>query len=318
MRLAFALLAAVAACSHTPVSGQPDGGASTPDASTCMDPSCMPCEQGTNDHCPVGQYCLPDHHCDVGCKNDMDCNTGEGCCNHTCTALGTLQNCGSCGDACATGDFCNGTQCNTPTYPNFCANPTVYEIYDGITADNHAADVMASTITANCPSTVTVHTANQSDAALVDQTTGQPLAGSGVTYVLGGGPFPNKPLHWLEKTQNVTRIYFDAPDGVHYYWKVRGTDAIVASMTGSSCSPHADQFIIELVTDPMSGTLSLIGYGACSGGKGTLSAAWFYANQLLPNASSYPDSWYIFGWSDTDNDSSPSAGDTFTVLAHGL
>ena len=33
----------------------------------------------------------------------------------------------------------------------------------------------------------------------------------------------------------------------------------------------------------MSGTLSLIGYGACSGGHGTLSAAWFYANVLLPN-----------------------------------
>jgi hypothetical protein len=194
----------------------------------------------------------------------------------------------------------------------------VYEIYDGITPDNHAADVMASTITANCPSTVTVHTANQTDAMLVNQSTGQPLGGAGVTYVLGGGPSPNKPLRWLERTQKATKIYFDAPDGINYYWRKRANGTAVAQMPGSQCSTHNDQFIIELVTDPNSGTLTLAGYGACPGGKGTLAAAWYYANVLLPNAANYPDSWYVFRWNDADNDAAPSTPDTFTILAHGL
>ena len=86
----------------------------------------------------------------------------------------------------------------------------------------------------------------------------------------------------------------------------------VATMPGSSCSAHADQFGSELVTDPSSGTLSLVGYGACSGGKGTDAAAWYYANVILPNKASYPDSWYVFSWSDTNNDSIPNGGDTFT------
>jgi hypothetical protein len=68
----------------------------------------------------------------------------------------------------------------------------------------------------------------------------------------------------------------------------------------------------------MSGTLSLIGYGACSGGHGTLAAAWFYANVILPNSASYPDSWYVFDWVDSNNDGAPSGGDTFTPLAQGL
>jgi hypothetical protein len=235
-----------------------------------------------------------------------------------CTDTTTLQNCGRCGNACATGDFCDGTQCQTPTFPSFCANKSVYVIYDEITPDDSAADVMASTITANCPATVMVHSAKQTDPTLVDQTTGQPLAGGGVTYVLGGGPFPNMPLRWLERTNQTTKVYFDAPDGVNYYWKLRATDAQVATMPGNQCSTHADQFVTELVTDPMSGTLSLIGYGACSGGKGTLAAAWYYANVLLPNKANYPDSWYVFGWQDTNNDAQPNTGDTFTVLAHGL
>ena len=285
--------------------------------SGCADPSCLPCDQN-NDTCPSGTYCTPAGVCGgVGCKQDSECGPGQGCCDHQCTPLGTLTDCGACGDACAAGDFCDGTQCDAPVYPNFCANSTVYVIHDGIAADNTAADEMASTITANCPATVMVHTANQTDPTLVDQTTGEPLGGAGVTYVLGGGPFPDLPLKWLERTEQVTKIYFDAPDGVSYYWRDRATGTAVATMPGSACSAHADQFITELVTDPNNSTLSLIGYGACSGGKGTLAAAWYYANVLLPDRASYPDSWYIFSWTDSDNDGVPSAGDTFTILAHG-
>jgi hypothetical protein len=334
--LLLLLLVSVAACSGARQAGVPE----------CTDPSsCLPCEQGANDHCPTGQYCQPDQTCGVGCKGDSDCGAGKSCCDHECVdttsnnaacgscgktcdtgsgccegackPLDTLTDCGACGNTCDSGDFCDGTQCNAPTYPNFCANTTVYEIYDGISADNHAADVMASTITANCPATVMIQTANQTDSMLVNQTTGQPTAGTGVTYVLGGGPFPNKPLRWLERTQKVTKIYFDAPDGINYYWRDRAGTA-VANMPGNQCSTHADQFLIELVTDPGSGTLTLAGYGACSGGNGTLAAAWYYANVLLPHAANYPDSWYVFRWDDADNDSTPSTGDTFTILAHGL
>ena len=246
------------------------------------------------------------------------CPAGQGCCDDVCKPLDTLTDCGSCGNACVAGDFCDGTKCDAPTPPNFCDNQNVYVIHDGIATDNTAADVMASTITANCPSTVKVHTADQTDPMLVDQTTGQPLAGSGVTYVLGGGPFPDMPLRWLEQTQQATKVYFDAPDGVSFYWKSRANDSTIAMMPGTQCSPHRDQFLTELVTDPKSGTLSLIGYGACSGSAGTRAAAWYYANVLLPNRMQYPDSWYVIEWSDTDGSGTPTMLDTFTILAHGL
>jgi hypothetical protein len=311
----------VGCAAHVAADDGDDSSGSDCPMGTVADPAtgaCVECLTGDTHACPAGDYCRPDNVCAPGCETEADCGLNEGCCNHTCTPTDTLANCGACGNTCDAGDFCDGTQCNAPVYPNFCANKTVYVIHDGINADNNAADLMASTITANCPADVVVQTADQTDPMLVDQLTGQPLAGSGVTYVLGGGPFPDKPLKWLEQTQQVTKLYFDAPDGINFYWRERGQADPVAMMPGAACSPHADQFVTELVTDPMSGTLSLIGYGACSGGKGTLAAAYYYANVLLPDKASYPDSWYVFGWDDTNGNSTPDAGDTFTVLAHGV
>src|SRR5438067_12731635 len=59
-----------------------------------------------------------------------------------CLDTTTLQNCGRCGNACAAGDFCDGTTCQAPTFPSFCANKKVYVIYDEITPDDNAADLM--------------------------------------------------------------------------------------------------------------------------------------------------------------------------------
>jgi hypothetical protein len=39
---------------------------------------------------------------------------------------------------------------------------------------------------------------------------------------------------------------------------------------------------------------------------------------MLPNRMSYPDSWYLFQWDDTNNNSLPDLSDAFMTLAHGM
>jgi hypothetical protein len=280
----------------------------------------------------------------LGCDRDADCAAGRSCCNHscipteadpancggcgttcgsaeaccggTCSALDTLANCGACGNACGSGDFCDGSACQAPTFPSFCANATVYEIYDGVPADINAASLMTSTITDHCPPSTMVTSANATDATYVDQSTGQPLGGAGVTYVLTGGPLADKVVKYFEATAQLTHVYLAGPTSGTYSWMERGSAAPIATIASSACSAHTDQFVVELVTDPSSGTLALIGYGICTG-AGTFAAAYYYADVMLPNAATYPDSWYVVGWSDTNDDGIANGSDAFTILGHG-
>lgn len=286
------------------------------DAGTCV----AACAQ--NNDCPNSGLCCA-QHCKKPASDPANCGAcgnvcgvGTGCCGGACANLSMVANCGACGNVCAKGDFCDGKACQKPTYPNFCNNKQVYVVYTQIKVDDMAADLMASTITATCPMGVVVSTGKQTDPKLVNQATGEPLAGGGVTYVLAGGPFANTVVKWLESVAKLTPIYFEA-DGINYLWKRRANATVAAQMPGKDCTTHHDQFITELVANPNNGTLSLIGYGACPGSLGTKTAAWHYANVLLPDRMKYPDSWYVFDWTDTDNDGGPSKGDAFKILASG-
>jgi hypothetical protein len=117
-------------------------------------------------------------------------------------------------------------------------------------------------------------------------------------------------------TKKATPIYFES-DGISTYFWRRRDGSTAAKLASSACTAKYDQFLVELVTDPMSGTLSLIGYGACVGGLGTRGAAWYYANVMLPDRMKYPDSWYVFEWTDGDGDGQAGMKDTFKILASG-
>jgi Stigma-specific protein, Stig1 len=64
--------------------------------------------------------------CLAGCRNFLNrekarcnsefgvCRAGTGCCNGQCMSLGTLQNCGACGNACSDAQICQGGSCVCP------------------------------------------------------------------------------------------------------------------------------------------------------------------------------------------------------------
>lgn len=291
--------------------------------------------------CSGSQTCCPTGRCEnLTNSNDncgacgVRCGAGQACCNAQCKDLTARTDCGGCGVVCGPDQFCDGTSCKNQTFPNFCANRNVVAIRDGIPLDNAATGVLASTIQQYCSASTMLTYGDDSDPALVDQTTGTLLLGGGHTVVTAGGPFPNLPVKWLERTQKVTKVYFsNNVSGTEFYFKKRqpadaGTaDPILVTRLQSSCSQaladggtqgqQNDVFLIELATDPASGTLALIGYGLCSPGNGTQAAAWYWANVMLPNRASYPDSWYLYEWTDTNGNTLPDLTDTWTQLHSG-
>jgi Cys-rich repeat protein len=295
---------------------------------------------GPNAPCGSNQTC-----CNGRCENTqasanhcgacgISCGAGQACCGGQCKPLNTRTDCGSCGNTCAVDQFCDGSGCKTQTFPNFCANQNVVAIRDGVPNDNVATGILASTIQQYCSPSTNIVFGDDDDPALVDQATGAILLGGGWTVVTAGGPFPNLPVRWLERTQRVTKVYFsNNTAGTEFYFRQRlpadaGTpDPIIVTRAQSTCTqPTADGgvngarndvFLVELAIDPFSGTLALISYGLCSPGNGTLAGAWYWANHILPNRASFPDSWYIFEWTDANGNGQPDAQDTWTQLASG-
>ena len=105
--------------------------------------------------------------------------------------------------------------------------------------------------------------------------------------VTAGGPFPNLPVKWLERTRMATKVYFSSNGIDTFYFKKRSDGSIVVTRPSAACSSHNDVFLVELVTDPTSGTLALIAYGLCGGGYGTQTGAWYWANVMLPARTAY-------------------------------
>ena len=264
------------------------------------------------------------------------CTTNQACCAGACKSTTTLTDCGACGVSCGVDQFCDTASCKDKTFPNFCANRNVVAIRDGVTLDNAATVVLASTITQVCSANTQITFADDSDPAFVDQDAGTLLLGGGYTVVTAGGPFPNLPVKWLERTKKVTKVYFSSNGlsgdaGVFYFKERMPADSGVADPVrvtrpqpactsqadGGGGGAHNDVFLIELAIDPSSGTLALVGYGLCSPGSGTQAAAWFWANRMLPSLPTYSKSWYLYEWVDTNGDSAPDVNDTFTQLSSG-
>jgi Cys-rich repeat protein len=309
----------IAACSSTNHCGT---------GNTCCGMHCEDLQNDRNNCGACGNVCGSAQSCCGGQCVGLDtnsncgacgnaCGSGQGCCAGACQSTTTLQRCGACNVACGVDQFCDGLACQNVVFPNFCINKKVYAIYDGLALDDGATNVLASTIAANCSQTTVISYGPQSNASWVDQTTGALLLGGGSTIVTAGGPVPNKPVKWMERTSLTTKVYFASNNIDTFYFKKRSDSSNITSMLASTCSPHHDKFLVELAADPSSGTLALIGYGLCGGGYGTQAAGWFYANVMLPNRMAYPDSWYLFEWNDSNNDGLPNLSDSFTQLASG-
>jgi hypothetical protein len=326
------------------VTGGDAGTTGGADAGSSVMPGC------THDtDCGSGQYCGSDGSCETGCSTNAECGSGHSCCDHaclatdadpancgacgsscdsgdsccssTCRALDTLTDCGACGSACGSGDLCeqmgsgSGMTCVAPVYPAFCTSATVYELFDGIVDDVDAVQLLTSTVEFSCAPSTVIQSSATTNAALVNQTTGQPL-GSGALYVATGGPLANVVVKYLETTAAVTPIYFAEPTSGTYAWMQRGNPTPVATMLATACSAHADQFVVERVTDTPDHITALVGYGICTG-EGTFGAAHFFADVIVPNLTMYANAWYVVSWADTNNDGLANDGDTFTVLASG-
>jgi endonuclease YncB( thermonuclease family) len=159
------------------------------------------------------------------------------------------------------------------------------------------------------------------EASFVDQSTGKAMGDYGWGVVSFGGPFVNPVVKRSENES--TPIEDRAPvkfydEGGYAKFKHWNGDTISGAMLPwSNVNDDKDMFVIEVFKDG-DGRNMLLCYGF--GWKGTYASGKYFNDVIYPDLESYPYSWIIVKWEDTNGDgfvNTQEGGDTYTVIASG-
>jgi hypothetical protein len=222
-------------------------------------------------------------------------------------------NCGACGNACTPTQFCTGVACDDAVLQNVCATARATVVLDPFAADNEAGVALGAALANGCMPPVTVSTTPQDSGVAEDPATGRPLTGPGDILVAGGGFFGQRAVAYMESAKIAPLAL--GTDGTNAWIKNTKTGTNVVRVANAMLTSHHDYFALEVTVEPTSGTLCFFGYGMYA--PGTTAAAYYFQSAVIANRAMFPDVWYVYEWTDTDNSGTPSAGDTFTSVAHG-
>jgi hypothetical protein len=195
-------------------------------------------------------------------------------------------------------------------FQNLCAEGSAVVLLDGRQPDDDAGLKLGLALETGCPGMLWTAVDAGVDAG-IDPASGKPVTSAGTVLVAAGGPFVQELVAYLEV--NASPVYF-ASDSNYDYFNRRDAGNIVTALTTAITSAH-DYFVVELVMDPSTGTLSLVSYGFNY--PGTAASEWYFANRVLPGSGTSTAGWYVVEWTDTDGNGVPDSADTFTVIAFG-
>lgn len=307
--------------------GAADAGGDAPDAGVVDAGPVYGCATGSQ--CASG-VCLPSGECRT-CQSDFECHEGRRCgsgvCAASCATAATCgagqdccggrcvdpqrdpAHCGQCTQACTATQFCGRGACRATDFSQLCQQPLMTLVLDQITEDDTAGLRMVNALVTDCSPAVTSRSAGQDDAGVLRLSDGEPLA-TGELLVMGGGSFRQRAVRWLETNRQAA--VSDTSTSLEAIYSL-ADGGVVSSVPFSTLSSTRDRVLVQLVRAP-SGALVLNAAGF--NGSGTLAAAFYFVQTLLPMRATLTTRWYVIDWEDLDVNG-PSAGDRYTVIASG-
>lgn len=273
--------------------------------------------------CLSDQECsLPDvcgaNVCGAACTVDQEggtvgCSGGLTCCSQHCVdAKSDSQHCGACGTACSAGQFCGVSGCQNSTLAGVCSISKVTVVLDGADGNQSAARQMAAGLVAQCTPAPALREVSQSVPDAVNVTTGQPVAGGDELLVVAGDGYFSHLADYVSVAQVAPIYAVFNPDTLEFHKRANG--ALVVSNPAGGEHEAQDVFVIQFMRDPSSGTLVLNAYGFWL--AGTNAAAYYFVNSMLPSLSTQTKSWYVYQWTDANNDLLPELNE-ITLIDSG-
>jgi hypothetical protein len=269
----------------------------------------------SDSECAEGRVCATGQ-CIAPCTTKNDCPAGFDCCgNHCADTKRDPRHCGSCDAVCTVSQFCGPTACTPAIMANICDSPKASFLLDGLSIDDAATATIQAGLAAQCAPAPTMTAVDQKTSGFINPTTGKPVAFGGNLLVVVGGPFGQLLIKYLE-TSGIAPVYNYYDANVDQLLGRRtddaGADPFIVNAMQSQITESHSYFLVEMVLDSASGTLTFVVYGISA--SGTQAAAWYFVNKMLPTRSTLMKSWYVYEWTDQDADKKPGDADTFTLV----
>jgi Stigma-specific protein, Stig1 len=270
--------------------------------------------------CQSDRECTGERACGTGtcaprCASQAECANGFDCCSGHCVDVTRdTSHCGACPTVCDPSQFCGTSGCAVATIANLCGNAQTTLVQDGLVADDSANAILQGGLVASCAPAPVASSMAKGATGSINPTTGRPVAGGGNLLTVAGGAYVQKVVEYLDKGA-VTPVYLFANAATKSWQYLRrgpGGGTLIAEMPYAQGNSNHDIVLIETVRDPASGTLVLIAFGQQA--ESTGAAAWYVANEMLPNRTSYNKSWYVFEWTGGGEAGAPG---TYTLIAAG-
>ncbi|MFB3888641.1 MAG: C25 family cysteine peptidase [Candidatus Bathyarchaeia archaeon] len=160
------------------------------------------------------------------------------------------------------------------------------------------------------------------DPDFIQPATGWPPGLPGTGIVSFGGPVVSPLVKYAESdsTPGPDRapIKYGTVGANCAFQHADGTSIAGATLPFSVINNDQDMFVIETYEDGAARNI-LLCYGF--GWQGTYAAGKYFEGEIFPNLDSYPYSWIIVKWQDTNGDglvNLPGQGDTYTPIAQGV
>jgi hypothetical protein len=286
--------------------------AASPDADASLDAAAAATDGSPEAAADAAPQCLVD----AG-DSGSGCAGALACCGGSCVdTTSNSSHCGVCGNACLATQFCGASTCDDPVLKNICANPKATVVQDDYVIDNEAGNAVAAALMTGCTPPVSFTTVGQDAGAVLDPMTYRPILGPGNTLIAGGGAFPQPSVAYLDSAGLSPAYIMENTQTAQIVERSTGKIVVSVPNTLANLNPEHDYFLLVLQVEPVSKTLCFTAAGTAQ--WGTTAAAYYFANDVLPNRSSYNGSWYAYEWTSAGVDAAPSGADTFTLKGSGL
>lgn len=209
-------------------------------------------------------------------------------------------------------DVSDGSLAPPRVFRDICRFTSGVIVKNGAAEDEVLGPPLGMAFARHCGNGATFVERSQDDPSVLDPATDRPVIGTTQLGVLIGGEYFGRAVTYLDRADTPVAV---SQSGNAFTARNRATGNVIRTWDLTQITPSHDFAIIQVITEPISGTFLVHEFGHL--GHGTRAGAYYLENVLGPGLAADTHTFYVVEWTDQNGDQRPDAGDAFVLVASG-